>query len=120
MLAVRLPGRRLGRRHPGPEIHLGHQIASHHLASKVHFHNSRNRLQMADFVHMGRSYYNTNLYPLSKCFPCNVCNAPNSVLVGAQSFDLFFKLAGNVIDLCEIHCFDIDCLKLVTQFFCMS
>jgi hypothetical protein len=90
-------------------IRLGHPEKSlHHTADKIHFHKNHNRRHFAGMVHMGRSYCYTNSYPLSSCIPSNVCKTPKQVLVNTQGFDFLLDLAGESIDLCEIHCFNID------------
>ncbi len=104
-IRLALPGILLG--HLG--ILLGHpEISLHHIADKNHFHNNHNPRHFAGMVHMGRSYCNTNSYPLSSCIPSNVCKTPKQVLVNTQGFDFLLDLAGENIDLSEIHRFDID------------
>jgi hypothetical protein len=80
----------------------------HHIADKNHFHKNHIRRHFAGMVHMGRSYCKTNSYPLSSCIPSNVCKTPKQVLVNTQGFDFLLDPAGEGIDLCEIHCLDID------------
>lgn len=73
------------------------EIPLRHIAGKLHFGNNHNLHHHAGMVHMGRSCNNSNSIPLSRCFPCNVCKMPNSVLVDTQAFDFLLDLTGNRI-----------------------
>jgi hypothetical protein len=104
-IRLALPGTRQARL----GIRLGYPEKSlHHTADKIHFHKNHNRRHFAGMVHMGRSYCYTNSYPLSSCIPSNVCKTPKQVLVNTQGFDFLLDLACEGINLCEIHCFNID------------
>lgn len=73
------------------------EISLRHIAGKLHFGNNHTLHHHADMIHMDRSCNNSNSIPLSRCFPCNVCKMPNSVLVDTQAFDFLLYLAGNFI-----------------------
>lgn len=103
---LRLESRRLGHhpeiRHLGLRLGMGSrrpflEIPLRHIAGKLHFGNNHNLHHHAGIVHMGKSCNNSNSIPLSRCFHCNVCKMPNSVLVDTQAFDFLLDLAGNRI-----------------------